>query len=68
MKTQETLKIEGMSCQHCVHAVQKALQQLPEVEVQSVEIGSATVSYDPARVDREQIKAAIEEAGYTVAS
>lgn len=68
MKTQETLQIEGMSCQHCVHAVTNALKQLPGVEVQSVEIGRATIAYDPKQVSRDQIKAAIEAEGYTVAS
>ncbi|SHK84375.1 cation transporter [Rhodothermus profundi] len=68
MKTQETLQIEGMSCQHCVHAVTNALKQLPGVEVQSVEIGRATVAYDPEQVSRDQIKAAIEAEGYTVAT
>ncbi len=68
MKTQETLKIEGMSCQHCVHAVTNALKKLPGIEVQSVEIGRATVAYDPAHVSRDQLKAAIEAEGYTVVS
>lgn len=68
MKTQETFQIEGMSCQHCVHAVTSALKKLPGVEVQSVEIGRATVAYDPAQISRDQLKAAIEAEGYTVVS
>ncbi len=68
MKTQETLQIEGMSCQHCVHAVTNALKKLPGIEVQSVEIGRATVAYDPAQISRDQLKAAIEAEGYTVTS
>ncbi|CAM3233815.1 cation transporter [Rhodothermus bifroesti] len=66
MKTQETLRIEGMSCQHCVQAVERALKQLPEVEVHVVEIGRAVVAYDPAQIDRKRIKAAIEAEGYGV--
>ncbi len=66
MKTQETLRIEGMSCQHCVQAVERALKQLPEVEVHVVEIGRAVVAYDPAQIDRKRIKAAIEVEGYGV--
>ncbi|MDQ7039664.1 MAG: cation transporter [Rhodothermus sp.] len=68
MKTQETFQIEGMSCQHCVKAVTTALQKLPGVDVQSVEIGRATVVYDPAQISRDQLKAAIEAEGYTVTS
>jgi copper chaperone len=66
MKTQETLRIEGMSCQHCVRAVEHALKQLPKVAVHTVEIGHATITYDPARIDRQRIKAAIESEGYRV--
>lgn len=62
------LGVEGMSCQHCAKAVKAALAALPgvaEVEV-SLERKTATVSYDPAKVGRPAMKAAIEEAGYTV--
>lgn len=66
MKTHETLQIEGMSCQHCVRTVTNALKKLPSVEVQSVEIGRATVVYDPEQVSRAQLKTAIETEGYRV--
>ncbi|NNG15766.1 MAG: heavy-metal-associated domain-containing protein [Gemmatimonadales bacterium] len=58
-----TLKIDGMSCDHCVRAVRHALAELPQVDIQSVEIGSATVRYDES-TGAERILAAIEEAGY----
>lgn len=60
------LEISGMSCGHCVSAVRGALQELDGVDVKKVEIGSATVEYDPARSSREAIENAIEEAGYQV--
>ncbi|MFB3132331.1 MAG: cation transporter, partial [Rhodothermales bacterium] len=47
-KKQETLQIEGMSCGHCVKAVQGALEAVEGVEVHAVEIGTAQISYDPA--------------------
>lgn len=53
-----------MSCAHCVHAVTSALADLPGVTVTGVSIGSAEVSYDPARVTPEQIGAAVRDAGY----
>jgi copper chaperone CopZ len=55
-----------MSCAHCVSAVKSALDEIDGVDVKKVEIGSATVDYDPARASRSAIEKAIEEAGYQV--
>lgn len=59
-----TLKIDGMSCGHCVASVKKALERLDGVSVKQVVIGSATVDYDPAVASPEQIAGAISDAGY----
>ena len=61
------LKIDGMSCGHCVSAVDKALKGVDGVQVEQVAVGSATVSYDPATTSTEKITKAIEEEGYIVA-
>ncbi len=61
-----TVKIEGMSCQHCVMAVKKALSGVPGVAASDVRIGSATVQYDEAKTQQKDIEAAIEKAGYKV--
>jgi copper chaperone CopZ len=61
----ETLKIEGMSCGHCVRAVTEALREIDGVEVQRVEIGTADIAY-PETVTHERVVAALEEAGYEV--
>ncbi len=63
MKTQE-LKIEGMSCHHCVMAVKMELSKLENVKVEDVQIGRAKVQYDETKVDEKKLAAAIEEAGY----
>jgi copper chaperone CopZ len=60
------LTIEGMSCGHCVRAVDRALKALPGVQVEQVAVGSAVVAYDPAVVEPERIEAAISEEGYGV--
>ena len=65
-RKQETLQIEGMSCGHCVKAVQGTLEALEGVEVHAVEMGAAQISYNPAATDAAGIADAIEEAGYTV--
>lgn len=63
MKTQE-LKIDGMSCDHCVMAVRKELSRLDNVKVKDVKIGSANVEYDESAVDESVFENAVEEAGY----
>jgi len=59
-----TIAITGMSCGHCVAAVKRALGQLDGVEVQEVEVGSATVRYDTGAVTPERIVQAVEDEGY----
>ena len=61
------LTITGMSCGHCVSAVDKALKRMDGVQVEQVAIGSATVSYDPATTSTDKIAKVIEDEGYTVA-
>lgn len=63
--TTKEFKIEGMSCGHCVMAVNKALQKL-ELKDKQVEIGSANVEFDETKTEEDQIKKAIEDAGYRV--
>ena len=62
-----TMGIEGMSCGHCVRAVSEALKEMDGVRVERVEVGSATVEYDPARVAPGAILAAVDDLGYTAA-
>jgi copper chaperone len=59
-------RIEGMSCQHCVMAVRRALERIDGVRVESVEVGRAEVAYDPAKVDDARLRGAIEAEGFTV--
>jgi copper chaperone len=60
------LKVKGMSCGGCVKSVTSVLTGLEGVsraEV-SLEKGEALVEYDPAGASREQMAAAIEDAGF----
>lgn len=59
-----TMKIDGMSCGHCVRAVSSALQRLQGVQVERVDVGSATVQYDPATASPAAIAQAVTDAGY----
>ena len=58
------LEIDGMSCQHCVNAVTSALSQVPGVTVEHVEIGRATVAYNPAHTTPESVLDAVNDEGY----
>lgn len=59
------LKIEGMTCGHCVRAVEQALSAVPGVRKADVGIGSAKVEADDG-VSREQLVSAVEEEEYRV--
>ena len=62
-QTPVTLKIEGMSCGHCVGAVRGALADVAGVAVDDVAIGSARIRARTSD-DVAQAVRAIEDAGY----
>jgi copper ion binding protein len=65
MKT--TLKIDGMSCDHCVKHVTTALQELDGVSSAAVSLKENSAVVDHADiVSLEAMKAAVVEAGYAV--
>jgi copper ion binding protein len=68
MKTTR-LKVSGMTCGHCVQAVEKALRNHDGVRNATVNLdsGTAEVEYDEGRVAPEQMIAAVESEGYTAA-
>ncbi|MDQ2666403.1 MAG: heavy-metal-associated domain-containing protein [Gemmatimonadota bacterium] len=59
------LTIDGMTCEHCVRAVETRLRNTPGVEVERVEIGSADIRYDPAQTSLDNLAEAIADEGYT---
>lgn len=61
------LKIEGVSCQHCVMRVKKAIDLLPGVSEANVDIGTARIRYDELKIREKALREAVEEAGYTLA-
>jgi copper chaperone len=62
------IRVEGMSCQHCVMAVSDAVNALPGVGNVDVDLdaGLVTVQHDPAQSPLEAIKAEIEDQGFDV--
>ena len=64
----QNLNVEGMSCQHCVHAVKTSVSAIAGVDsvVVSLEKKVVTVGFDAAKTSVPAIAAAIEEQGYSV--
>ena len=65
MIREKEIAIQGMTCHHCVMAVERELKKLP-VEKLTVEIGSARFQFDESKTTELQIRKAVEEAGYTM--
>jgi copper ion binding protein len=61
------LEVGGMSCGHCVSAITTAVSALPGVAGVDVDLGAGTVRVSGSP-DTVQVAAAIEDAGYDVAS
>ena len=59
-----TLHIQGMSCGHCLKAVNQALHAVPGAQVVSVQIGRAVVETGPDGPSADQLVAAVDDAGY----
>ena len=59
------LQVQGMSCGHCVKAVEDALRQVDGVRRFEVAIGKASVECEE-RVTRDALVAALQDAGYEV--
>jgi copper chaperone len=62
-----TFDVPGVSCNHCVNAITKETTTagVNEVEV-DLQTKKVYVGFDPAKVSEQQVKEAIEEAGYDV--
>jgi copper chaperone len=67
-KETRKLNVQGMSCQHCVHAVKSSVSVLPGVETVevSLEKNLVTVGFDPGVISLRSITTAIEDQGYSV--
>lgn len=62
------LQVEGMSCSHCVRAVQEAVEELKGTFEVKVDLDKKSVSFqmDDQLQNLETVKLAIEDAGYDV--
>ncbi|NWF93638.1 MAG: cytochrome b/b6 domain-containing protein [Syntrophaceae bacterium] len=63
------IRVKGMSCQHCVMSVTRALSQLEGIQNVQVDLQSGEVRFENTKaIPSDRIDKAIEEAGYEVIS
>lgn len=64
----KTFNVEGMSCMHCVNAVKNSVGSLPGIGKVDVDLEGKKVAvvFDADKINIEEIKDKIEEAGYEV--
>lgn len=63
----KNLKIKGMSCQHCVMAVTKALSAIDGIKDVKVDLQSEQASFEETKpVDPKILEDAVKKAGYEV--
>lgn len=61
------ITVKGMSCQHCVASVTKALTALEGISNVSIDLGSGKVSFDQAKeISPQTISKAIAAIGFEV--
>jgi len=70
--TTETYNVTGMTCGHCVASVDSELRAVPGVTDVSIDLvagGTSTVTVTSTEpLAREDVAAAVDEAGYALAS
>jgi copper chaperone len=68
MAVTETYSVTGMTCGHCVQAVTEELLRLPGVRDVKVDLNSGAVSVESdGLVPLDEVRAAVDEAGYALA-
>ena len=69
MTTTTTFTVTGKTCDHCVHAVTTEVSRLAGVEDVRIDLGAGSVTViSDQPLDDADIRAAVDEAGYEVAS
>nr|WP_263327186.1 copper chaperone CopZ [Neobacillus sp. Marseille-Q6967] len=63
-----TLKVNGMSCGHCVKSIEGSVGELQGVKSVKVhlEAGNVDVEFSPTEVSLSKIKETIDDRGYDV--
>ncbi len=63
--TTNTFRVPDISCQHCINAITKEVQALPDIQRVQIDLTEKTVTIDHGpQVSEHLLIAAINEAGY----
>ena len=69
MAVTNTYTVTGMTCSHCVNAVTGELTSLPGVENVQIDLPSGAVTVtSTAPLAEDDVRAAVDEAGYELAN
>jgi len=67
--TTSTYTVTGMTCAHCVSSVTEEVREIPGVDDVQVDLASGQVTVTSnSPLDPTRVRAAVEEAGYALAS
>lgn len=58
-----TIKIKGMSCQHCVNSTRKALETISGISNVRIDLSTGEATFD-GKVDLQTVKEAIAKIGF----
>jgi len=61
-----TIKIKGMTCNHCVMAVTKALNEIEGIKGVKVDLERGEAFFEGKPVDMDLVREKIKKAGYEV--
>ena len=65
---QELIKVEGMTCQHCVQTIMKALKKIPGLNTIDVSLDKKEVNvrFDENETNLQEITKKIVEVGFEI--
>ena len=64
----QTYSVVGMTCDHCARSVSAEVAALPGVTDVQVDLPSGRVTVTSDGLGTDQVRGAVEEAGYTLAT
>lgn len=68
LRMETTYTVTGMTCGHCVLSVREEVAEVDGVTAVDVDLDSGRMVVSGAGVDDAAVRAAVDEAGYAVAS
>jgi copper chaperone len=64
--TTVTFQVKGMSCNHCVNSIERALKEAGATGKVDLGAGTVTVQFEGSKLSAETLKETIEEQGYDI--